>query len=109
MAIWILLISSFRTVRMQGIFCRNSISCLRYESYLERVSKSVDFGDIPISDNPHTFNDNYLKLKQQVAESCTNHDLTDSLFIGTSALAKYEIDGAVGMYGGLTCDLLQRL
>ena len=34
-------------------------------------------------------------------ESCENHDLTDSMVIGTSALAKYEIDGAVGMYSGI--------
>jgi len=36
-----------------------------------------------------------------VAESCENHDLTDSMVIGTSALAQYEIDGAVGMYSGI--------
>ena len=57
--------------------------------------------DIPFSDDLRTFNDNYLKLTRQVAESCTNHDLTDSMVIGTSALAKYEIDGAVGMYSGI--------
>ena len=34
-------------------------------------------------------------------ESCRNHDLTDSMVIGTSALAQYEIDGAVGMYSGV--------
>ena len=57
--------------------------------------------DIPFSDDLQTFNDNYLKLTRQVAENCTNHDLTDSMVIGTSALAKYEIDGAVGMYSGI--------
>lgn len=57
--------------------------------------------DIPFSDALHAFNDNYLKLTRQVAESCANHDLTDSMVIGTSALAKYEIDGAVGMYSGI--------
>ena len=40
-------------------------------------------------------------LTKQVAESCQNHDLTDSMVIGTSALAQYEIDGAVGMYSGI--------
>lgn len=57
--------------------------------------------DVPFSDDLRTFNDNYLKLTRQVAESCENHDLTDSMVIGTSALAKYEIDGAVGMYSGI--------
>jgi len=57
--------------------------------------------DVLFSDDMRTFNDNYLKLTRQVAESCENHDLTDSMVIGTSALAKYEIDGAVGMYSGI--------
>ena len=43
----------------------------------------------------------YLRLTKQVAESCRNHNLTDSMIIGTSALAQYEIDGAVGMYSGV--------
>ena len=47
------------------------------------------------------FDDDYMRLTRQVAESCENHDLTDSMVIGTSALARYEIDGAVGMYSGV--------
>jgi len=57
--------------------------------------------DIPFTDDPAAFNDRYLRLTRQVAESCTNHDLPDSMVIGTSALAQYEIDGAVGMYSGI--------
>lgn len=57
--------------------------------------------DIPFSDNLHRFNADYLRLTTQVAETCENHDLTDSMVIGTSALARYEIDGAVGMYSGV--------
>lgn len=57
--------------------------------------------DIPFSDDLRRFNDDYLRLTWQVAESYTNHDLTDSMVIGTSALAQYEIDGAVGMYSGV--------
>lgn len=57
--------------------------------------------DIPFSEDLSLFNNNYLQLTQQVAESCINHDLTDSMVIGTSALAQYEIDGAVGMYSGI--------
>ncbi len=57
--------------------------------------------DIPFSDDLRRFDDDYMRLTRQVAESCENHDLTDSMVIGTSALARYEIDGAVGMYSGV--------
>ena len=57
--------------------------------------------DIPFSPDLRQFNADYLRLTKQVAESCSNHDLTDSMVIGTSALAQYEIDGAVGMYSGI--------
>lgn len=57
--------------------------------------------DIPFSDNLSKFNVDYLRLTRQVAETCTNHDIADSMVIGTSALARYEIDGAVGMYSGI--------
>ena len=57
--------------------------------------------DIPFSDDLHQFNADYLRLTAQVAETCENHDLTDSMVIGTSALARYDIDGAVGMYSGV--------
>ncbi|MBO4777818.1 MAG: chloramphenicol acetyltransferase [Bacteroidales bacterium] len=57
--------------------------------------------DIPYSDDLLLFNQQYLLLTKQVAESCTNHDLTEAMVIGTSALAQYEIDGAVGMYSGI--------
>ncbi len=57
--------------------------------------------DIPFCDDLSLFNQHYLQLTEQVAESCVNHDLTDSMVIGTSALAQYEIDGAVGMYSGI--------
>ena len=57
--------------------------------------------DIPFSDDLQQFSAEYLQLTRQVAESCTNHDLPESMVIGTSALASYEIDGAVGMYSGV--------
>ena len=58
--------------------------------------------DLPFSENLEQFNADYLLLTKQVAESCTDHDLSvDSMVIGTSALAQYEIDGAVGMYSGI--------
>lgn len=58
--------------------------------------------DIPFSNNLQQFNNDYLCLTKQVAQSCTDHDLSlRSMVIGTSALAQYEIDGAVGMYSGV--------
>ena len=57
--------------------------------------------DIPFSDDLSQFNKEYLLLTKQVSESCVNHDLTQSMVIGTSALVQYEIDGAVGMYSGI--------
>ncbi len=57
--------------------------------------------DIPFSNDLEKFNNDYLKLTRKVSESCENHDITDSMVIGTSALAKFDIDGAVGMYSGI--------
>lgn len=57
--------------------------------------------DIPFSDDLATFNADYLRLTRQVADTYENHDLTDSMVIGTSALAQFDIDGAVGMYSGV--------
>ena len=58
--------------------------------------------DLPFSEDLAQFNRDYLRLTKQVAESCTDNDLSkESMVIGTSALAQYEIDGAVGMYSGI--------
>ena len=57
--------------------------------------------DMLFSDNLSQFSSDYLRLTKQVSESCVNHDLTQSMVIGTSALVQYEIDGAVGMYSGI--------
>ena len=57
--------------------------------------------DIPYSEDLSKFNADYLQLTQQVAETCENHDISDSMVIGTSALAQYDIDGAIGMYSGI--------
>lgn len=57
--------------------------------------------DIPFSNNLSQFNADYIRLTQEVAESCSNHDIANSMVIGTSALAQYDIDCAVGMYSGI--------
>ena len=44
--------------------------------------------DIPFSDDLQQFSAEYLRLTRQVAESCTNHDLPESMVIGTSGLSR---------------------
>ena len=57
--------------------------------------------DIPFSHELQEFNLDYLRLTRQVARNCTNHDLTDSMVIGTSALVACDIDRAIGIYSGI--------
>lgn len=57
--------------------------------------------DVPFSDSLTRFNADYLRLTRQVSETCKNHDLTDSMVIGTSAIVDTELDGAVGMNSGI--------
>lgn len=57
--------------------------------------------DISYSDDLQTFNADYLRLTRRVREACTNHDLTDAMVIGTSALVEHDIDGTTGMYSGV--------
>lgn len=57
--------------------------------------------DVPFSTDLAQFNADYLRLTRTVAESCENHDLPDSMVIGTSAIVDTEIDGAVGMNSGI--------
>ncbi|HAX83708.1 MAG TPA: chloramphenicol acetyltransferase [Ruminococcaceae bacterium] len=79
---------------------------LQYDSIavntiVKNKAGEVSSCDIPFSNNLSQFNDNYLHLTKQAAETCTNHDLTDSMVIGTSAIIDTEIDGAVGMNSGI--------
>lgn len=57
--------------------------------------------DILFDENMRRFNQAYVTLTKKVAESCENHDLEDSMVIGTSAVINTELDGAVGMYSGI--------
>ena len=57
--------------------------------------------DVPYSDDLARFNSDYLRLTKQVTESCENHDLTESMVIGTSAIIDTELDGAGGMNSGI--------
>lgn len=57
--------------------------------------------DILFDNDLAKFNQDYLKYTSQVADTCKNRDLTDSMVIGTSAIINVEIDGAVGMNSGI--------
>lgn len=61
----------------------------------------VSSRDVPFSTDFKKFNEDYLRLTKEVAATCRNHDLMESMVIGTSAMAQYDIDGAVGMYAGI--------
>lgn len=57
--------------------------------------------DIPFSDSLTQFQQDYLRLTRQVHETGEAHELGDDyMVIGTSALAGYDIDGAVNIYAG---------
>ena len=57
--------------------------------------------DVPMTDDLQAFNRDYLRLTREVAASCRDHDLPDSMVIGTSAITNVEIVGAVGMNSGI--------
>ena len=79
-----------------------SYDSIAVNTIVANKSGEVSSCDLPFSDDLEQFNSDYLRLTKQVAESCTDHDLSsESMIIGTSALAQYEIDGAVGMYSGI--------
>lgn len=74
---------------------------LAVNTIVANSSGEVSSCDVPFSENLYQFNEDYLRLTAHVSETNENHDITDRMIIGTSALAKYEIDGAIGMYSGI--------
>ena len=79
---------------------------LKYDSLavntiVKNKSGEVSSCDVPFNDDIRKFNRDYFELTSEVAQSCQNHDLTQSMVIGTSAIIDTEIDGAVGMNSGI--------
>lgn len=70
---------------------------LAVNTIVKNKNGEVSSCDVPFSTDLAQFNADYLRLTRAVAESCENHDLPDSMVIGTSAILDTEIDGAVGM------------
>ena len=69
--------------------------------FVKNKTGEVSSCDVPFSDSLAQFNADYLRLTRHVAERCENHDLPDSMVIGTSAIVDTELDGAVGMNSGI--------
>jgi len=79
---------------------------IRYENLaVNTVVAAGDGGistcDIPFSDDLGRFQRDYLRLTEQVRRTGAAYDLNgDYMVIGTSALPRCEIDGAVNIYAG---------
>lgn len=57
--------------------------------------------DIPFTDDLKKFSKYYLELTEKVYTTAQSYELGDDyMVIGTSALVKYDIDGAVNIYAG---------
>ena len=79
---------------------------LQYDSIavntiVKNKTGEVSSCDVPFSNDLAQFRADYLRLTREAAERCENHDLTDRMVIGTSAIVDTEIDGAVGMNSGI--------
>lgn len=80
---------------------------MEYESIavntiVKNENDEVSSCDISYSSDLNMFNQEYLKYTAQVAESCSDRDLSEnSMVIGTSAIIETELDGIVGMNSGI--------
>ena len=74
---------------------------LAVNTIVKNKTGEVSSCDVPFSNSLAQFSADYLRLTRSVAETCENHDLPDSMVIGTSAIVDTEIDGAVGMNSGI--------
>lgn len=74
---------------------------LAVNTIVKNKDGEVSSCDILFQDDLRGFNQDYLKYTTQVAQTCENRDLTESMVIGTSAITNVELDGAVGMNSGI--------
>ena len=78
-----------------------SYDALAVNTIVKNREGEVSSCDVPFSKDIAQFNRDYLHLTREVAASCENHDLTEYMVIGTSAIVDTQIDGAVGMNSGI--------
>lgn len=75
--------------------------CLAVNTVVMTQNGDIQTCDLPLSSNLEQFNRTYLELTGQVAQTGQPYDLSgEAMVIGTSALARYDIDGAVNLYAG---------
>ncbi len=74
---------------------------LAVNTIVKNKDGEVSSCDILFQDDLMGFNRDYLEYTSQVARTCENRDLTESMVIGTSAITNVELDGAVGMNSGI--------
>ena len=75
---------------------------LAVNTIVKNKTGEVSSCDILYTEDLSEFNRDYLKYTAEVANTCTDRDLSEScMVIGTSAIVDTEIDGAVGMYSGI--------
>ncbi|MBO7522732.1 MAG: chloramphenicol acetyltransferase [Bacteroidales bacterium] len=75
---------------------------LAINTIVKNRTGEVSSCDIRFNDDVDTFNQEYQQFTANVAETCTDRDLSDEcMVIGTSAIIDTEIDGAVGMNSGI--------
>lgn len=79
---------------------------LRYDALavntiVKNAAGEISSCDVPFSPSLSDFKRDYLRLTEQTAQSCENHDLDEHMVIGTSAITETELDAAVGMYSGI--------
>ncbi len=74
---------------------------LAVNTIVKNKNGEVSSCDILFNNDLAKFNQDYLRYTSQVAETCENRDLIESMVIGTSAITNVEIDGAVGMNSGI--------
>ncbi len=92
-------VKEFYTLPVDAKLCR--YDSLAVNCIVKNKNGEVSSCDVPYSDDLRQFERDYLRLTTQTAESCKNHDIHDSMVIGTSAIVDTELDAAVGMYSGI--------
>lgn len=68
---------------------------------VEDAKGSLVSCDLPFSPDLAAFEKDYLSLTARARETGENYELPESMILGTSALAKYEIEGAANFYSGI--------
>lgn len=75
--------------------------CIGVSVIVANREGGINSCDIPFQRDLNTFAQSYQALTAQVWDRCENYDLEDSMIVGTSSLARFDVDGAVNFYSGI--------